>query len=34
MQAFFLKLNILEGVKTKKKGQFTYFMAYILARTA
>ena len=33
MQVFFLKLNMSEAVKDPKQCQFTYFMAYILART-
>ena len=33
MQVFFLKLNISEAVKDPKQCQFTYFMAYIFART-
>ena|GEM_PF-234605 len=33
MQLLFLKTNILKGVKGWKKWQFTYFMAYIFART-
>ena len=33
MQLLFLKTNILKRVKGQKKWQFTYFMAYIFART-
>ena len=33
MQVFFLKTNILEGLKNKKEYQFNYFIAYIFART-
>ena len=33
MQVVFLKIDKSDSVKDQKKGRFTYFMAYVFART-